>query len=183
MVADWSPLWLSLRAAALSTAMGLALGPWLAFLLLRSPAAARLARLPLSIATPCLAGYALLASPFEWPLAAMVALVFSLPNVLTASASAFARINPDYCNAARGLGAGEWRVFWEIAAPLARGPILCATAFTFAVVAADYAAFLVLVRALKTQSVVSGAPLFGALAIGVAVHYLGSRLEARRTAV
>lgn len=184
MDSDWSPLWLGLRAAGLSTAIALALGPWLAYWLLRRPAMAGLAGLPLSVATPLMAAYGLLASAFLWPVGGLVALAFSLPYLMRSSAAAFGRLNPDYLNAARGLGASEWRVFQRVAGPLARGPILSAAAFAFACVATDYTVLVMLGRALRMagsgRPAVLAAPLIAAGAIALAVHYLGSRLDGRR---
>lgn len=183
MDSNWSPLWLGLRAAGLTTAMALALGPWLAFVLLRRPAAA-LAWLPLSIATPLMAAYALLSDSFRWPLAALIALVFGLPYMMRSSASAFGALNRDYSNAARGMGASEWRTFRQVAAPLALGPILSAASFVFACVAVDYAVMVFLAQALRTgRHEIAAVPLATAGALALAIHYLGSRLETRRTAV
>ena len=182
MDAAWSPLWLGLRAACLSTAIALALGPWLAFLLLGRPALGRTAWLPLTASTPLIAAYALLARPFAWPMAALAALPFSLPYLMRASAAAFTQLNPDYLNAARGLGASEWRVFARVAAPLARGPILGAAGFAFAGVATDYAALLILARALRAPAPPGIAPLSAVLIVGIAVHFLASRLAHRGTA-
>lgn len=183
MDSAWSPLWLGLRAAALSTAIALALGPWLAYLLMRRPALASLTGLPLSIATPLVAAYAILTTAFQWPVAALVALAFSLPCLMRSSSAALAGLNPDCLNAARGMGASEWRVFFRVAAPLARGPILAAAAFACACLTADYAAILILARALRGAGTVAAAPLAAAGALALAVHYLGSLLDRRRPAV
>jgi molybdate transport system permease protein len=177
MTADWSPLWLGLRAAGLSTAIGLTFGPWLAYVSRRQPAAA-LAWLPLSLSSSLLVAYCLLATAFRWPVAALVASAFSLPYLMRAASAAYGSMNPDYANAARGLGASEWRVFSRVAAPLAMRPILSAAAFAFACVATECGVILILVRAFRTAGPLPAAPLAAIGAIGLAVHYLGSRLEA-----
>ncbi|MGO9258848.1 MAG: ABC transporter permease subunit [Bryobacteraceae bacterium] len=179
MTADWSPLWLAFRAAGLSTAVALTFGPWLAYVS-RRQRAAPLAWLPLSLAPSLLFAYCLLETAFRWPIAALVASAFSLPYLMRAAAAAYGSLNPDYANAARGLGASEWRVFSRIAAPLALRPILSAAAFVFATVATDCGVILILVRAFRTPGPLPAAPLAAIGAIGLAVHYLGSRLEAPR---
>ncbi len=178
MSPDWSPLWLSLRAAALSTAIALAFGPWLAYLS-RRHAAARLAWLPLPLAPSLLLAYCLLASPFRWPIAALVATVFTLPYLMRSAAAAYHALPPEYGNAARGLGASEWRIFSRIAAPLTLRPILAAAAFAFALVATDCGAILTLARLVRTPGPLPAAPLAAIAAAGLAVHYLGLCLEPR----
>jgi molybdate transport system permease protein len=174
MSPDWSPLWLGLRASALSTAIALALGPWLAWLL-RPRAGAWLASLPLSVAPALLFAYCLMASPFLWPVAGLVAAAFSLPYLVRAAAAAYEALKPEYFHAASGLGASEWRVFSRIAAPLALGPILAAGAFVLASVAADCGVVLTLARAVRTGAPLPPAPLAAIGAISLAIHYLGLR--------
>jgi len=178
MSPDWSPLWLGLRAAALSTALALAFGPWLAYLSRRHPAAS-LAWLPLPLAPSLLFAYCLLAAPFRWPVAALVATVFTLPYLMRSAAAAYQALNPEYSNAARSLGASEWRVFSRIAAPLALRPILAAAAFAFALVSTDCGAILTLARLVRTPAPLPAAPLAAIGAAGLAVHYLALRLEPR----
>jgi len=177
MAPDWSPLWLGLRAAAFSSAMALVLGPWLAYWLQRYAAAAPLAWLPLSVTPVLLFAYCLRAAQFRWAAAGLIASTFSLPYVMRASAAAYGALKPEYVNAARGLGATEWRVFARIAGPLALRPILAAAAFVFAVVAAEAGAVLILVRAARADATPAAAPLAAIAAVSLAIHYLGTRLE------
>lgn len=172
---DWSPLWLGLQAAALSTAIALGLGPWLAYLL-RRQAAGWLAWLPLSVAHPLLFAYCLVASPFQWTIAALVAATFSLPYLMRAAAAAYDALKPEYFHAASGLGASEWLVFSRIAGPLALGPILAAGALVFASVAADCAVVLMLGRGVRTGGALPAGPLAVTVAISLAIHFLGMRL-------
>jgi len=176
MAADWSPVWLALRAAALATVLALALGPWLAFLSRRHPAAP-LVRLPLGVSSSLLIAYCLLAADFRWVLAALVASAFSLPYLMRASAAAYDSFRPEYLNAARGLGASEWRVFWRIARPLALRPVLSAASFVLASAAAECGVALILARSLRTSTPPPAAPLAGIVAIALAMHYLGIRLD------
>ena len=182
MAADWSPLWLGLRAAALSTMIALPLGPWLAFLLRRRPSAAPLAWLPLPLAPSLLFAYCLLADPFRWPTASLAASLFTLTYLMRAASAAFDALNPQHLSAARGLGASEWRVFCRIAAPLALRPILAAAAFVFAVVATECGVVLILRRAILAPGPLPAAPLAAIGAAALAIHYLASRLQGGRTA-
>jgi molybdate transport system permease protein len=176
MGSDWSPLWLGLRAAALSTAIAIALGPWLAYVS-RRHAAAPLAWLPLSISPALLFAYCLLAAPFHWTTGALVASAFTLTYLMRASAAAYDSLNPEYLNAARGIGATEWRVFLRIAGPLALRPILSAAAFVFAVVTTDCGVLLILARAVRSSGSLAAAPFIAIGATSLAVHYLGTRLD------
>ena len=176
MADDWFPLWLGFRAAALSTAMALAFGPWLAYLARRRRTAS-LAWLPLSVSPVLLIAYCLAATDFQWPTAALVASLFGLPYVMRESRAAFEALPAEYLNAARGLGASEWRVFRSIAAPLAWRPILAAGAFVFATVGADCGVVLILARALRASERLPFWPLATLGAISLAVHYAGMRWD------
>lgn len=55
----------------------------------------------------------------------IIAQIFvSAPFVIVAARSAFEHIPIDYEEAAAGMGAGTWQIFWHIALPMARGGIL-----------------------------------------------------------
>lgn len=176
MTADWSALWLGLQAAALSTAIAVVLGPWLAYRW-KPWAGIWLAWLPLSLSPALLFGYCLLAADFGRLPAGLVASAFSLPYMMRASAAAYGLLDPQYFNAARGLGASEWRIFRRIAGPLALRPILAAAAFAFASVTTDCAVALMLARALRTGGRLPGAALAATGALSLAIHSLGTRLE------
>jgi ABC-type Fe3+ transport system permease subunit len=181
MTADWSPLWLGFRAAALSAAIALALGPCLAYYL-RERASASLAWLPLSVSPALLIAYCLLAGDFRWTIAALVASLFSVPYLVRVSAVAFDSLPPQYFNAARGLGASEWLVFRRIAWPLTFRKIVAAAAFVLASVATDASVLLILVQALRTRGLRAGpqlqaAPLIAVGAFSLAIHYLAIRWD------
>ena len=152
---DWFPLWLSLRVAVISTAVALAAGLWIAYILanreFRGKAALDAAvTLPL-VLPPTVLGYYLLVllsarsplgavwekifgSPlvFTWKAAVVAALFHSFPLLVKSSRAALESIDRSCERAARTLGASEWKLFWRVTLPLARRSILAATALAFA---------------------------------------------------
>jgi ABC-type sulfate transport system permease component len=60
--------------------------------------------------------------------------------VAIAAAAAFASLDPIYADAARTLGAGEWRIFWRVALPAAAGGIGAGIAFTWLRAIGEYGA-------------------------------------------
>ena len=155
MQMDWFPLWLSLRIAVLSTAIALAAGLWLAYLLANKEFRGKevldaFLTLPL-VLPPTVLGYYLLvvlgrSSPvgkiweaifggplvFTWKAAVIAALLHSLPLLVKSARAALESVDRNYERAARNLGASEWRLFWKVTLPLARRSILAATALAFA---------------------------------------------------
>jgi molybdate transport system permease protein len=152
---DWFPLWLSLRVAALSTALALLIGMWVAYLLAYhsfrgKEALDALVALPLVLPSTVLGYYLLVllgrASPlgklyewvtggplvFTWQAAVVAALFHSLPLLVKSARAALESVDVTYERAARTLGASEWRVFWRVTLPLARRSILAAAVIAFA---------------------------------------------------
>src|ERR1700677_2907050 len=152
---DWFPLWLSLRVAAISTALALVIGLWLAWTLANRTFRGKevldaAITLPL-VLPPTVLGYYLLvllgrASPlgrlweeifgaplvFTWKAAVVAALLHSFPLLVKSARAALESVDRSYERAARNLGASEWRLFWRIPLPLARRSIFAATAIAFA---------------------------------------------------
>jgi molybdate transport system permease protein len=154
MSIDWFPLWLSLRVAALSTAIALASGLWIAYLLANREFRGKevldaAVTLPL-VLPPTVLGYYLLvligrASPlgriwetifgsplvFTWKAAVVAALLHSFPLLVKSARAALESVDRSYERAARTLGASEWRLFWRVTLPLARRSIFAAAALAF----------------------------------------------------
>jgi molybdate transport system permease protein len=152
---DWFPLWLSLRVAVISTAIALATGLWIAYILANrnfkgKEALDAAVTLPL-VLPPTVLGYYLLvligrASPFgkaweavfgaplvfTWKAAVVAALLHSLPLLVKSARAAFESVDRTYERAARNLGASEWKLFWRVTLPLARRSIFAASALAFA---------------------------------------------------
>ncbi len=155
MAIDWFPLWLSLRVAVVSTALALAGGLWLAYLLANREFRGKdvldaAVTLPL-VLPPTVLGYYLLVligratflgrvwesvtgSPlvFTWKAAVVAALLHALPLLVKSARAALESVDRNYERAARNLGASEWKLFWRVTLPLARRSILAAAALAFA---------------------------------------------------
>ena len=194
MTADWSPLWISLRVGGLGAAGALALGLWLAWLLVTREFRGRsaleaAAEFPL-VLPPLILGtyfaFALAGRPesFTWRVAAIAAAVSVLPATARAARVVFERLQRDYENAARSLGASGWRVFWLVTAPLAYRPILAAASLAFARLAAEYAVtILVAAQGAARRGLLAG-PLLPAMAmVALAALYIANRLERRQARV
>jgi|HubBroStandDraft_1064217.scaffolds.fasta_scaffold00819_8 molybdate transport system permease protein len=129
MPPDWSPLWLSLRYAGLATLLAILVALPLGWLLERrrftgSNLLNAAVNLPL-VLPPAVLVYYLLARLGLWPLhfnwhtATGVSAIYTLPLLLRLTWPGLAAVDHSFENAARGLGAGEWRIFWRITLPLA----------------------------------------------------------------
>ena len=156
MPVDWSPLRLCLGVAALATAVSLGVGIWLGWRKWQAFVALQLA-LPPTI----LCSYFLF-RPLTWPVAVAAGILYAVPFLARSSAAAFQSVDPAYTNAARSLGATEWRLFWRIVLPLAHRRIAAAAAIVFARILTEYAVTFVL------DGRPLAAPVTGGL-IGVAV--------------
>ncbi len=178
MPIDWFPLWLSLRVAALATALAVALGLWLAWILANREFRGKewvdaAVALPL-VLPPTVLGYYLLvllgrASPFgrvyewvfgeplvfSWQAAVVAALFHSLPLLVKSARAALESVDPAYERAARTLGASEWRVFVRVTLPLVRRQVLAASALAFARSLGDFGVTLMIAGDIpgRTQTV------------------------------
>ncbi len=177
MPIDWFPLWLSLRVAFISTAMSLAAGLWIAYILANREFRGKEAldaavTLPL-VLPPTVLGYYLLvalgrASPigklweaafgsplvFTWKAAVVAALLHSLPLLVKSARAALESVDRSCERAARTLGASEWRLFWRVTLPLAQRSILAAAALAFARSLGDFGVTLMVAGSIpgKTQT-------------------------------
>jgi molybdate transport system permease protein len=178
MPIDWFPLWLSLRVACISTALALAIGLWLAWVLANRQFRGKelldaAITLPL-VLPPTVLGYYLLvllgrASPvgrlyeavfgvplvFSWQAAVVAALTHSTPLLVKSARAAFESVDRSYERAARNLGASEARLFWRVTLPLARRSILAAGALAFARSLGDFGVTLMIAGNIpgRTQTV------------------------------
>ncbi len=172
-----SPLWLTLKVAGLATAFAFLIGVGLAYLLARQRFWGRdwleaLSTLPL-VLPPTVLGYYLivlvgrrgligrwledtlgLSLIFTWQGAVLAAAFVSLPLIVKSARAAFEAINPDLENAARSLGASDWRVFLRVSLPLAWPGILAGTMLAFARALGEFGATLMVAGNLpgKTQT-------------------------------
>jgi len=178
MAIDWFPLWLSLRVAAISTALALVVGLWLAWILANRTFRGKeildaAVTLPL-VLPPTVLGYYLLvllgrASPigelyewafggplvFTWQAAVVASLFHSTPLLVKSARAAFESVDRSYERAARNLGATELRLFWRVTLPLVRRSILAAAALAFARSLGDFGVTLMIAGNIpgRTQTV------------------------------
>ncbi|MGA8222856.1 MAG: molybdate ABC transporter permease subunit [Candidatus Acidiferrales bacterium] len=163
---DWSPLWISLATSITATAITLAAG--LAAAVWRehrtSPAMALIDGiflLPL-VLPPTVLGFLLLllfgrngplgklllrlgtTIVFSWPATVIAAAVVAFPLMYLTARAALEQVDPEYLQAARTLGATEWRVFREVALPLAWPGVLAGTILSFARALGEFGATLML---------------------------------------
>lgn len=163
--AAFTPLWLTLKVATTATVLATLLGVAAGFLLARIRFAGRdlvdaLLLLPM-VMPPTVLGYYLLVAfgrrsgfghwldanlgiqlVFTWQGAALAAAVVAFPLVFKAARTAFDSVNPDYENAGRTIGYGEWTLFTRVTFPLAWRGIAAGTMLAFARAIGEFGATL-----------------------------------------
>jgi molybdate transport system permease protein len=189
MEMDWFPLWLSLEVAAGATAISLALGLWLAWLLVNRNFTGKelldaLTTLPLAL-PPTVLGYYLLivigrnswpgraweamtGTPlvFTWRAAVIASTLHAVPLVVKSARAALETIDRDCERAGRSLGAAEWRIFFQISLPLARRPIAAATALAFARSLGDFGATLMIAGDIPGRTQTAAIAIYDAVESG-----------------
>ena len=81
---------------------------------------------------------------FSWPAKVIAAAVVAFPLMYLTARAALEQVDPEYLQAARTLGATEWRVFREVALPLAWPGVLAGTILSFARALGEFGATLML---------------------------------------
>src|SRR3984957_13641288 len=163
---DWSPLLISLATSLAATAVtlvaGLAAAAWRQN---RAGAGAALVDgfflLPL-VLPPTVVGFFLLllfgrngplgklllqlgaTVVFSWPATVIAATVVAFPLMYLTERAALEQVDPHLLQAARTLGASEWRIFREVALPLAWPGVLAGTILSFARALGEFGATLML---------------------------------------
>lgn len=163
---DWSPLSISLATSATATVitlvLGLAAAAWrerrtgLAMALVDG-----IFLLPL-VLPPTVVGFLLLllfgrngplgklllqlgaTVVFSWPATVIAASVVAFPLMYLTARAALEQVDIFFLQAARTLGASEWRVFREVALPLAWPGVLAGTILSFARALGEFGATLML---------------------------------------
>jgi molybdate transport system permease protein len=163
---DWSPLWISLATSAVATAITLAAG--LAAAAWRERRTGPLMvlmdgifLLPL-VLPPTVVGFFLLllfgrngplgkllllagaTVVFSWPATVIAAAVVAFPLMYFTARAALEQVDTHILQAARTLGASEWRVFQEVALPLAWPGVLAGAVLSFARALGEFGATLML---------------------------------------
>lgn len=163
---DWSPLRISietsLTATAITFVVGLAIAAWRER---RTGAALAVLDgiliLPL-VLPPTVVGFILLlifgrngpigklllevdeTVVFSWPATVIAAAVVAFPLMYLTARAALEQVDSRFLEAGRILGASEWRVFREIALPLAWPGVLAGTILAFARALGEFGATLML---------------------------------------
>ncbi len=166
MAADLSPVWISVETSVTATVITLLLGTatavWRANRRGLGPALLDgIFLLPL-VLPPTVVGFVLLlifgrngplgrlllhfgaTVVFSWPATVIAAAVVSFPLMYLSVRAALEQVDPNLLQAARTLGASEWRVFQRIALPLAWPGILAGTILAFARALGEFGATLML---------------------------------------
>jgi molybdate transport system permease protein len=150
--AEWGAVLLSLRVAAVATAVSLPVGVAVAYGLARRLVPAPLVvetvvQLPL-VLPPVVTGYALLVVfagnvAFSWVAAVCAAAVMSFPLLVQTARVAFEAIDPEVEEAGFVDGATRWSVFRRITFPLAARGVAAGAALAFARALGEFGATIV----------------------------------------
>ena len=81
---------------------------------------------------------------FSWPATVIAAAVVAFPLMYVTARAALEQVDTHLLQAARTLGASEWRVFREVALPLAWPGVLAGTVLSFARALGEFGATLML---------------------------------------
>jgi molybdate transport system permease protein len=81
---------------------------------------------------------------FSWPATVISAVIMTFPLMYMSVKAGFEQVDADVENAARTLGASEWRVFRTVTMPVARPAIIAATVLAFARALGEFGATLIL---------------------------------------
>ncbi len=164
--ADWSPLRISLETSAVATLITLLIGLAAAAWRARRKGALLafvdgICLLPL-VLPPTVVGFLLLllfgrngpigkelarigaSVVFSWPATVIAAAVVAFPLMYVTARAALEQVDLHFLEAARTLGASEWRIFWKVALPLAWPGILAGIILSFARALGEFGATLML---------------------------------------
>jgi molybdate transport system permease protein len=81
---------------------------------------------------------------FSWPATVIAAAVVAFPLMYMTARGAFEQVEPNMEDAARTLGAGEWKVFWTVTVPLAWPGVAAGTVLSFARALGEFGATVML---------------------------------------
>jgi molybdate transport system permease protein len=81
---------------------------------------------------------------FSWPATVIAAVIMTFPLMYMSARAGFEQVDINVENAARTLGAGEWRIFWTVTMPMAWPAVVAATILTFARALGEFGATLML---------------------------------------
>ena len=129
--------WLAIRGAGISTAGALVPGLWLAYWVATRRSRARQAVLAMLALLLVIPFFVVLHPAVAWQ-APMLGAAAAVPVVVLGARAAMQSANAAYGNAARSLGASEWRVFWRILLPHSWRIVVAAIALAYVRVLAEW---------------------------------------------
>ncbi len=173
-LADWYPVFLSLRVAIIAVFIVTCLGLPLSRLLARREFYGKdfveaALTLPL-VLPPSVIGYGLLmligkngflgrflselgiSLIFTWWAAVLASTVVAFPLMYQSAKAAFKSVDENYEKAARTLGAGEWRIFFTVTLPLAWPGIIAGLVLSFARALGEFGATLMVAGNIPGQT-------------------------------
>jgi len=186
---DWFPIRLSFQVAAIATVIALASGVSIGYLLARTRIPGRelidaIVTLPL-VLPPTVLGYYLLVtlgarSPigraweavfgrpltFTWQAAVVAAVIHALPLMIKSARASIEDVPASVEDAARTLGAGEWRVFYTITLPLAWRGLLAATVLAFARALGDFGVTIMIAGNIPGRTQTAAIAIYDAVQAG-----------------
>jgi len=81
---------------------------------------------------------------FSWPATVVTAVIVAFPLMYMTARGGFEQVDANIENAARTLGAGEWRLFWTVTLPLSWPTVMAATVLAFTRALGEFGATLML---------------------------------------
>lgn len=186
---DWFPLLLSLKVAALATAIALLMGMGLGWVVARTRLPGRglleaLCMLPL-VLPPTVLGYGILVAMgrrsalggwlrehfdytiiFSWHGAVVASALVALPLVLKGASTAFAQVDRSLEAAARTLRQSRWSTFVRVTLPLAWPGILAGMLLAFARAMGEFGASLMVAGSIPHQTQTASMAIYDAVQSG-----------------
>lgn len=186
---DWAPLLLSLKVAAVATALAWLVGVGLGWVFARTQLPGRalleaLCMLPL-VLPPTVIGYGILvlagrrsllgtwlhehfnyAIVFSWHGAVIASAVVALPLVLKSASAAFANVDRSLEAAARTLRQSPWSVFVRVTLPLAAPGIVAGTLLAFARAMGEFGASLMVAGSIPGRTQTLSMAIYDAMQAG-----------------
>lgn len=172
---DFSPLWISLKTALLSTAITFLAGIYAARGIFRMKRGKALLDAVLTlpiVLPPTVLGFFLLimlgknscigqflehfdsSVIFSWPAAVIASVIVSFPLMYRSSRSAFEQLDRQWIDAAKTLGMSNEKIFWRIMLPNAKAGIISGSILAFARAMGEFGATIMVAGNIpgKTQT-------------------------------
>ncbi len=176
-MSEFSPLWISIKTSITATFIVFFIGIAAAWFISRYKGKAKgiidaIFTLPM-VLPPTVVGFILLAIIgknfpigdilngfgitliFTWFATVIAATVVAFPLMYKTCVGAFSQIDINVINAARTLGASEWKIFWKVAVPLAWPGIAAGTVLAFARALGEFGATMMIAGSIpgKTETI------------------------------